>query len=111
MARKEIVQVIDDIDGKVLDEFETVKWSLDGKTYEFDTSSKHAQQFRDSLSKYVEVSRATSRSPKRVTVTNGAGRSKDQTQAIRQWAQKNGHDVSDRGRIPRAVIEAFEEAH
>ena len=110
MAKKEIVQIIDDIDGKVLDEYETVRWSLDGKTYEFDTSSKHAQQFRDSLTKYIEVSRATSRSLKRVPV-GGAGRSKDQTQAIRQWAQKNGYDVSDRGRIPRAVIEAFETAH
>ncbi|MGV9711676.1 histone-like nucleoid-structuring protein Lsr2 [Gordonia sp. NPDC003424] len=111
MAKKEIVQVIDDIDGKVLDDYETVRWSLDGKTYEFDTSAKHAAQFRDSLAKYMDVSRVTSsRGVKRVVATNGT-RSKEQTKAIREWAINNGHDVSERGRIPLSVIEAFEAAH
>ncbi|MGV9825331.1 MULTISPECIES: histone-like nucleoid-structuring protein Lsr2 [unclassified Gordonia (in: high G+C Gram-positive bacteria)] len=111
MAKKEIVQVVDDIDGKVLDNYETVRWSLDGKSYEFDTSSKHAQQFRDALAKYVTVSRSGgSRTAKR-TATNGGARSKEQTQAIRKWATKNGYEVSDRGRIPLTVLEAFEAAH
>ncbi|GAA1480814.1 Lsr2 family protein [Gordonia sinesedis] len=110
MAKKEIVQVIDDIDGKVLDKYETVKWSLDGKNYEFDTSAKHAQQFRDALEKYVAVSRnATTRAPRRAHT--GGTHSKEQTQAIRKWAVKNGYEVSDRGRIPLAVLEAFEAAH
>jgi len=110
MAKKEIVQVIDD--GKVLDEYETVRWSLDGKNYEFDTSSKHAQQFRDGLAKYISVSRASgSRGAKRVAQNTGGGRSKEQTQAIRAWATKNGFEVSDRGRIPLNVLEAFEAAH
>ncbi|KNA92202.1 MULTISPECIES: histone-like nucleoid-structuring protein Lsr2 [Gordonia] len=112
MAKKEIVQVIDDVDGKVLDEYETVRWSLDGKSYEFDTSSKHAQQFRDGLAKYISVSRASgSRSPKRVAQNGAGARSKEQTQAIRAWATKNGFEVSDRGRIPLNVLEAFEAAH
>ncbi|MEE3852858.1 Lsr2 family protein [Gordonia sp. LSe1-13] len=112
MAKKEIVQVIDDIDGKVLEDYETVRWSLDGKTYEFDTSAKHAAQFRDSLAKYISVSRvtSTSRAAKRATPVP-AGRSKEQTKAIREWANKNGYEVSDRGRIPLNVIEAFEAAH
>ncbi|GAA1888532.1 histone-like nucleoid-structuring protein Lsr2 [Williamsia serinedens] len=116
MAKKQIVQFIDDIDGKVLEEFETVRWSLDGKQYEFDTSPKHAQQFRDSLTKYVEASRAVSgnRGGRRAAAaTSGTGgtRSKEQTQAIRDWANSNGFEVSDRGRIPINVVEAFEAAH
>ncbi|SIS04030.1 histone-like nucleoid-structuring protein Lsr2 [Williamsia sterculiae] len=112
MAKKQVVQFIDDLDGKILDEFETVKWSLDGKHYEFDTSPKHAAQFRDSLTRYVEISRSGgSRAAKKVQ-SNGSGtRSKEQTQAIRDWANANGIEVSDRGRIPLKVIEAFEEAH
>ena len=109
MAKKEIVQVIDGIDGKVLDQYETVKWGLDGKSYEFDTSAKHAQQFRDTLAKYITVSRPSGRVPKRVTVTGG--RNKETTKAIREWAIQNGYDVSDRGRIPQSIIEAFEAAH
>jgi len=34
-----------------------------------------------------------------------------QTQAIRDWARRNGHQVSDRGRIPSAVLDAFNAAH
>jgi len=109
MAKKEIVQVIDDIDGKVLDTYETVKWSLDGKSYEFDTSAKHAQQFRDSLSKYITVSRTSGRATKRAATP--VARNKETTKAIREWAINEGYDVSDRGRIPLSVIEAFEAAH
>ncbi|MBD0859650.1 Lsr2 family protein [Gordonia sp. zg691] len=113
MAKKEIVQVIDDLDGKVLDQYETVRWSLDGKNYEFDTSSKHAQQFRDSLSKYVDISRQTGRVTKRAaaTATASGGRNKETTKAIREWAIKEGYELSDRGRIPQSIIEAFEAAH
>lgn len=113
MAKKEIVQVIDDLDGKVLDHYETVRWSLDGKNYEFDTSAKHAQQFRDSLEKYLAVSRQTGRAGKRAatTATTGGGRNKETTRAIREWAIKEGYELSDRGRIPQSIIEAFEAAH
>lgn len=113
MAKKEVVQIIDDLDGKVLEEYETVQWSLDGKNYEFDTSTKHAQQFRDSLDKYVGISRVTSaRSARRTpAAVKGGARSKEQTQAIREWASSNGYEVSDRGRIPHSILEAFEAAH
>jgi hypothetical protein len=32
---------------------------------------------------------------------------RDQNQAIREWATKNGYEVSERGRIPAAIVEAF----
>ena len=31
----------------------------------------------------------------------------DQNQAIREWAAKNGYEVSGRGRIPGSIVEAF----
>lgn len=111
MAKKEIVQVIDDIDGKVLDEYETVRWSLDGRSYEFDTSAKHAAQFRDLFQKYVDVSRSSSSRGIKRAVPVPVGRSKEQTKAIRDWATQEGYEVSDRGRIPLSIIEAFEAAH
>lgn len=110
MAKKQVVQFIDDLDGKVLDEFETVRWGLDGKQFEFDTSPKHAEQFRNSLEKYVAASRkVTGGKQTRNGATPKSG--KEQTQAIRDWARDEGYEVSDRGRIPAAIIEAFDEAH
>lgn len=115
MAKVQSVQVIDDIDGKVLDSYETVRWSVDGKDYEFDTSERHAQQFRDMVAKYIDASRRAGGprggAAKGRSVSTSGTRSKEQTQAIRHWAAKNGFAVSDRGRIPTNVLEAFEAAH
>jgi hypothetical protein len=33
--------------------------------------------------------------------------SRDQNQAIREWASKNGYEVSERGRIPSSIVEAY----
>ncbi|MGW3399058.1 Lsr2 family DNA-binding protein [Streptomyces hydrogenans] len=30
---------------------------------------------------------------------------------MREWARAQGYDVPDRGRIPAAVIQAWEQAH
>ena len=55
--RQIVEQIIDDLDGTVLAEHETVTFSVDGTTYEFDTSIEHAEEFRDSLQLYIESSR------------------------------------------------------
>jgi hypothetical protein len=33
------------------------------------------------------------------------------TKAVREWAGKNGYQLSARGRIPGNVIEAYQAAH
>ena len=30
---------------------------------------------------------------------------------VRAWAKENGYSVSERGRVPAAVLEAYEAAH
>jgi hypothetical protein len=35
---------------------------------------------------------------------------REQSSAIRDWARRNGHKVSTRGRIPAEIIEAFHAA-
>ena len=43
----------------------------------------------------------------------GRGRAaidREQSAAIREWARRNGHNVSTRGRIPADVIDAFHAA-
>jgi hypothetical protein len=99
-----VTQVVDDIDGKVLREHETVTYAVDGINYEFDASPKHARQFRNDLEMYVQASRRVAGAPtrtKRPTETSADRR------LIREWAAANGYDLATRGRIPAEVREAY----
>lgn len=113
MAQRTIVQLIDDLDGTASDSVETVSFGLDGVSYEIDLGTDNASRLRDDLAAFIDAARRTGGRARRgvstaAARTNAAGRSREQTQAIREWANRNGHPVSDRGRIPAAVIEAFE---
>ncbi|MFZ2510077.1 MAG: Lsr2 family protein [Gordonia sp. (in: high G+C Gram-positive bacteria)] len=105
MGRRTVIQMTDDIDNSDIEEFETVRWALDGKSYEFDTSPANAAAFRDLVATYVAVSRSVGGRGRKSAV-----RSTD-TRAIRAWANENGFAVSDRGRIPADIIAAYEAAH
>ncbi|TFV61848.1 Lsr2 family protein [Geodermatophilus sp. DF01-2] len=115
MARKVQVILSDDLDENVPAD-ETVTFSLDGTNYEIDLSEQNAEEMRDAFSRYVQAARKVGRGSGRAS---GGGRSRatggrmdrEQAGAIRDWARKNGHAVSDRGRIPASVVEAYEAAH
>ena len=112
MAKKVQVTLVDDIDGS--EAVETVGFALDGSSYEIDLSKANAAKLRDALSSYV----ANARRAGQVRVA-GAGRSgrataradREQIQAVREWARRNGHKVSDRGRVPASVLDAYNAAH
>ena len=110
MAKKTVIKIVDDIDGAELDEYETVRWSVDGKNYEFDTSPAHAEEFRNHVATYVAASRVVGRggAPRRA---GGASRGTSNTRVVREWANANGFTVSDRGRIPADVLAAYEAAN
>jgi hypothetical protein len=115
MARRIVHQLVDDLDGTVLEagEGETVLFSLDGIAYEIDLTDANAAALRDALQPYVAAARSiSSRSGGSRGVGSRPRRPSNQQDlgAIRQWARDNGHQVSDRGRIPASVIEAFEAA-
>jgi Lsr2 len=114
MARKVQVILSDDLDENVSAD-ETVSFALDGTNYEIDLSDKNATELREVFSRYVQAARKVGRAGR----ASGGGRSRatggrmdrEQAGAIRDWARKNGHQVSDRGRIPASVVEAYEAAH
>src|ERR687889_646008 len=117
MARKVQVILSDDLD-ESLSADETVSFSLDGTSYEIDLSEKNAKELRDAFSRYVHAARKVGRGGGRASgagksrATGGGGRmDREQAGAIRDWARKNGHNVSDRGRIPASVVDAYEAAH
>jgi hypothetical protein len=111
MAKKVTVTLVDDFDGDAGAD-ETVEFGLDGVTYEIDLSSKNAKKLRDDLKVWVEKGRRVG-GRRRGRGASGRGRAsidREQSAAIREWARRNGHNVSTRGRIPADVIDAFHAA-
>jgi hypothetical protein len=115
MAQKIQVLLVDDLDGGTATE--TVTFGLDGSGYEIDLSSDNANKLREVLAPFVGHARRASRAtPARVAAPGRPARGsaridREQTQAIREWARKNGHKVSERGRIPASIFEAYNSAH
>lgn len=117
-----IRKVYDDLDGTELDdgEWERVRFSLGDSSYEIDLSNANVDALHEALSKYIEAGRRVG-APKRGRPagtssssrkgTSGSGRSKEESMAIREWANANGHKVGPKGRIAQPIIEAYEAAH
>lgn len=117
MARRIVHQLVDDLDGNVLElgEGETILFSLDGSAYEIDLNEQNAKELRDKLTPYMKAARSVS------TASRGGSKSRSNNSSrrrsgqqdygpIRAWAKENGHTVSERGRIPAAIIDAYNAA-
>jgi hypothetical protein len=108
MASVTEVKLVDDLDGGKADE--SITFALDGRSFEIDLSEKHARKLRDGLAPFINAARragggSAAARPKSVA---RAARPREDTAAIREWANANGHAVSARGRISSAVRAAYE---
>jgi hypothetical protein len=110
MARKVEVKLLDDIDGTEAEE--TLRFGVDGMSYEIDVNAKHADELRSALAKFVLQARRVGRgqvaAPNRGRSGAPARNDRAQNQAIREWAKRNGIEMSDRGRIPGNVVAQYE---
>ena len=105
MAQKVQVLLIDDLDGSEAEE--TVTFALDGSSYEIDLSSSNAKRLREELAPFIEAAR---RVPSRRSAPKSKQRtvlSRERSAQIRAWAQQQGKQISERGRIPKAIVERF----
>ena len=111
MVQKVMVTLIDDVDGSPADE--TVLFSLDGVNYEIDLTADNAAKLRDALAPWVGHARRSGgrRAAGRRTARPGGSSSSGDAAKIREWARANGFTVSDRGRIPAEVTEAYAKAN
>ena len=107
MAREVQIFLKDDIDGSVADR--NVTFALDGVEYEIDLSEANITKLVQALEPWTGSARRVRKSSKR----NNQRRSNDgpSTNDVRNWARAQGHEVSDRGRIPTAIMAAYEAAH
>jgi Lsr2 len=111
MAKQVITLLTDDLDGGEADR--TVEFGLDGVNYTIDLSEKNAGKLRKALDPYLTVATRVGRSGsdarggRRGAAVSTGRASRDQNQAIREWAGKNCYEVSERGRIPSSIVEAY----
>lgn len=109
MAQKVTILLVDDVDGS--EAAETVTFALDGKTYEIDLNEKNAEKFRDALAPWLGHARRVSGTPGRARRSTSGSSSKGNLKDVREWARENGFEVSERGRIPANVQDAYDAAH
>jgi hypothetical protein len=118
MAQQTTVRFIDDLDGSAATG--TFDFSLEGRNYQIDLSDENAAKLRDALAPFIDVarkaggrsSRRPGRTQRQTAVAEKPARStREDASAIREWAREHGHQVSDRGRIPKSVIEAYQAAN
>lgn len=117
MAQKVQVLLVCDLHEGEVEGTETIAFGLDGSSYEIDVCEEHAAELRDAFAPYVGAGRragraavapAQRRAGRRSGAVNG---DKQRVADIRDWARRNGHQVSERGRIAANVLAAYEAAH
>src|SRR4051794_2552425 len=94
MAKQIVTLLTDDLDGTEADS--TIEFGLDGVNYTIDLSDKNADKLRKVLEPYLKVAARAGRStigriPARSTAPTIRS-NRDQNQAIREWAGKNGYE-------------------
>jgi hypothetical protein len=114
VAQRVVVTLSDDIDGG--EAAETVAFGLDGKMYEIDLNAANAKKLRKALAPYLAAGRKLTGKAAAGGGTGGGAGTYTHTAlapdpaAVRAWAQAHKMDVPARGRIPKAVYEAFRAA-
>jgi hypothetical protein len=109
VAQKIQTLFIDDLDGSAAEG--TVRFGLDGTEYEIDLNTRHAQELRDALARYVAAARRAGDATRRPTrnTRQGAVSGPNNTE-VREWAKAQGIDVKDRGRVPAELVVKFKAA-
>lgn len=118
MAREVIVRMTDDFDRtKTADEVKEIGW--EGYIYTLDLTAKNVEGLRAVLEPYLKAAHEKVKWPKAnrrksndpIPTPVLAIADKSTRQEIKEWAQNNGFDVNDRGRLPDKIIQAYTEAH
>ena len=133
MAKTLIVQLTCDRckaeTGDNVDGAQTVSFGFDGYDYSLDLCKEHADDFHNTVQGLISWSSDRTRSGggRRAARRSGASdegaspvgaaparssADRERLKAIREWARENGHpNLGDRGRIPQAIVAAYDAAH
>lgn len=119
MATTTYVKVEDDIDGS--EGATTIAFGLEGLAYEIDLNDEHLAQLREAMQPFIEKARRAGRA-RQAAASGGSTRPPSalagrptllrekgfDSTTVREWAQANGEAINERGRIPDAIVLAYE---
>jgi Lsr2 len=106
MAQRVTVALEDDLDGGPADE--TMRFGIGTTEYEIDLSDKNATKLRARLAPFVGHARRVGKGQSRRAARTAVSR--QHSADIRAWAMGHGITISERGRIPAAVVAQYEAA-
>lgn len=118
MAQRIVTVLTDDLDHTEAEDVTTYRIAdpEDGTLYEIDLSNKNAKALKAALDKLLPVARKvplhaqpTARTRTGKVAVASAHRSRQDLSSVREWARSNGYELSDRGRIPGNIMEAYEQ--
>jgi hypothetical protein len=107
MAKTMSVVVTDDLDGTA--QAETVSFGFNGQSYEIDLGQKNRTKLENSLQPFVAAARRATQH--RNSKTTRSAEPRIDRAAVRAWANAQGLQVSERGRISAEVMSKYEAAH
>lgn len=111
MAQKVQTILISDLSGKELaEDGQTVRFAFLGADYEIDLSQDEADEFAHILKKYTDAARRVGGRGQPGGARGGTATDREQLRKMREWANKNGYQVSSRGRIPKDIQDAYHAA-
>jgi hypothetical protein len=104
MVQRVTTTLVDDMDGS--DAAETVSFGVDAARYELDLSAQNAAKLRDALAPWIRAARKAGGKHRPARQASSI----IDNRAVRAWAQANGIEVSQRGRIAADVVAQFKAA-
>ena len=98
VARRTVTVFIDDMTGEEITDVRHVEFAFRGVEYRLDLSPESFVEMQEVFAPWVENA---TRVPKR-------RRAKRDLNDVRAWAKANGFEVSDKGRVPKKVLDAYD---
>lgn len=119
MARTELIQIHDDYDGSLIDGEDAIviNVSYEGEDFELDLKPSNVAKFDKEMRNLIGNARKVggrkkpTRKPAATSKNSKRSSRSEELSRIRTWAVDEGYIVSDKGRIPQEIVEAYEAAH
>lgn len=84
-----------------------VTFGYEGTNCAFELCADHLEEFNNVMQGYI----ASARRVEGQRRSRPSGANREDPGAIREWARGAGYEVSDRGRIPAEIRDAYDAAH
>lgn len=114
MGLKTVEVKTDDLDGSVISEGDgrAVTVGIDGESINLDLTNTHIEELKSLLTPYFKaVGRSLPGQQNRRSSPAPSPTTRRDMREIREWAVRNNMKVSERGRIPFAVMDAYTRSH